>query len=244
MGRLEGKVAIITGGSQGMGASHAKLFLQEGAKVVITDINETEGQKFADGYGDNLLFIKHDVSNEEDWKKVVQFTLEHFNKIDVLVNNAGIQYSIPLIEMSAEQYLKVIMTNQFSVFLGMKYVAPHMIAQKSGSIINTSSMFGLVTSAGATGYTDSKFAIRGMTKTAAIEFAPHNVRVNSVHPGAIKTPMVMQLPELAAEVTKMIPMQRLAEPEEVSKLILFLASDDSSYSTGSEFIVDGGYVIQ
>jgi len=244
MGKLDGKVAIITGAAQGMGAAHARLFVSEGAKVVITDIKEDEGQQLAADLGDNALFIKHDVASENDWQKVLDQTIAAFGKVDILVNNAGITFAKGLQDISADDYVKIFKINQLGTFLGVKTVAKPMTAQGLGSIVNISSLNGLV--GGAVGYTDTKFAVRGMTKAASLELAPAGVRVNSVHPGVIETPMISQPGTEAAvkQFAKTIPLRRIAKPEEVSKLVLYLASDDSSYSTGSEFVVDGGISAQ
>lgn len=244
MDRLKDKVAIITGASQGMGASHAKLFVSEGAKVAITDINEEKGNQVAAELGNGTIFIKQDVSSESDWQNVVHTTVDHFGKLDILVNNAGISINKSLDDMSVDDYLKIFKINQLSVFLGTKYAAPALRKNGSGSIVNISSMNGLV--GGAVGYTDTKFAVRGLTKAVALQLAKDNIRVNSVHPGIIATPMILQGDSKAVieEFAKNIPLQRVAEPSEVSKTVLFLASDDSSYSTGSEFIIDGGLTAQ
>lgn len=217
-----------------------KKAIAEGAKVVITDINDELGQKTANSLGDDVLFIKHDVSKETDWNHVIQEVMNKWNRIDVLVNNAGITYNKTIDQISLEDYMKIVNINQVSVFLGIKTVSKIMKSQKQGSIINISSMNGLV--GGAIGYTDTKFAVRGMTKAAAKELSPYNIRVNSVHPGVIKTPMLEQddVKEAVKEFEKTIPMRRVAQPEEVSKLVCFLGSDDASYSTGSEFVIDGG----
>lgn len=240
MKKLDNKVVIITGAAQGMGKMHAEKVLNEGAKVAITDINETLGQEVAQELGESALFIKHDVSNEADWQNVVDTVINKWGKIDVLVNNAGITYNTPLEELSLESYMKIVNINQVSVFLGMKSVASTMKEQQHGSIINISSMNGLV--GGAIGYTDTKFAVRGMTKTASSDLSPYNIRVNSVHPGVIQTPMIEQegVKEAVEEFAKTIPMRRVALTEEVSNMVIFLASDDASYSTGSEFVIDGG----
>lgn len=239
MNKLNGKVAIITGGASGMGAAHARLFVEQGAQVVLTDINEEMGSALAETLGNNAMFIQHDVTDEAGWKNVVEQTEKKFGSINILVNNAGIN-PILTVESSLDDYMKVVMINQVSVFLGIKYVVPSMKKEDKGSIINISSINGLT--GGALGYTDTKFAVRGMTKAAAKQLAPHNIRVNSVHPGVISTPMVEESPnaEKIAAITQMIPLNRMAEPNEISQLVLFLASDDSSYSTGSEFIADGG----
>lgn len=244
MARLQDKVIIITGGAQGMGETHARLCLQHGAKVVLTDINSEKGEALAKELGDNALFIKQDVTNQEDWDKVVKQTTATFGQIDVLVNNAGITTNTSILQTSVEDYRKILEINQVSVFLGMKAVIPSMKAAKQGSIINISSINGLV--GGAIGYTDSKFAVRGMTKAAALECAAYGIRVNSIHPGVIATPMIMQgdTKDAVEAFAKTIPMKRVAQPEEVSGMVLFLASDDSSYSTGAEFVVDGGLTAQ
>lgn len=244
MNRLKGKVAIVTGAAQGMGASHARVFIQAGAQVVLTDLNEEKGQALALALGDNSLFVKQDVTNEADWVRVIEAAESRFGPVDVLVNNAGMTQSKSLLETSLEEYRHILEVNQVSVFLGMKTVVPSMIKAGGGSIVNISSINGLV--GGAIGYTDSKFAVRGMTKAAALECAAFHIRVNSVHPGVIETPMIMQDDTKAAveAFAKHIPLKRIAKPEEVSSLVLYLASDESSYSTGSEFVVDGGITAQ
>ncbi|HLR04107.1 MAG TPA: glucose 1-dehydrogenase [Virgibacillus sp.] len=244
MGRLDGKIAIITGAAQGMGASHAKVFIQEGAKVVLTDLNEEKGQAFSKELGENAFFVKQNVSSAEDWAHVVEETEKKFGPVNILVNNAGITTSKSILETTEEDYRKIVDINQLSVFLGMKTVIPSMQKVNGGSIVNISSMNGMV--GGAIGYTDTKFAVRGMTKAAAIEGAHYGIRVNSVHPGVIETPMLVQedTKDAVEAFAKHIPMKRMAQSEEVSKLVLFLASDESSYSTGSEFLVDGGLTAQ
>ncbi|WP_422124762.1 glucose 1-dehydrogenase [Planococcus sp. X10-3] len=242
MGRLDGKVAIITGGARGMGASHARKFLEEGAKVMITDILEKEGQALASELGDNLKFMKHDVTKAADWEKVVAETESAFGPVSILVNNAGIVMLKPIDEITEEDYRKIIDINQVAVFLGMKYVHKSMSKAKNGSIINISSVSGLKGNSGSVAYDASKFAVRGMTKTAAVEFGAEGIRVNSIHPGIIETPMIMQedAKDLVREMAKDVPLKRTAQPEEVSNLVVYLASDESSYSTGSEFVIDGG----
>lgn len=244
MNRLENKVAIITGGAQGMGAAHVRLFVEQGAKVVLTDLNEEKGQALAAELGDNVIFVKQNVTSEEDWKNVLAVTEEKFGQVNVLVNNAGITMAKSILDISLDEYRRIVDINQTSVFLGMKTVAPLMAKSGGGSIINISSMNGLV--AGAVGYTDTKFAVRGMTKAAAMNLAIMGIRVNSVHPGVIATPMVVQEDTKAAVETfsAQIPLKRVAQPEEVSNMVLFLASDESSYSTGSEFVIDGGLTAQ
>lgn len=240
MVRLKDKVALITGGAAGMGETHVRLFIEEGAKVVLTDINEEKGQQLANELGDNAHFIQHDVTDEDGWKQVVKEAEEKYGAIHVLVNNAGISPVLSLENSTLEDYKNVVQINQISVFLGMKYVLSSMKKADHGSIINISSINGLT--GGVIGYTDTKFAVRGMTKAAAKELAQYNIRVNSVHPGVINTPMVQESAafEQIQAMVEMIPMKRMAEANEISQLVLFLASDDSSYSTGAEFIADGG----
>ncbi|KOS69037.1 3-alpha-hydroxysteroid dehydrogenase [Lysinibacillus contaminans] len=244
MGRLTGKVAIITGGARGMGESHARKFIAEGAKVVLTDLNVEAGTALAQELGENAKFIKQDVSSEADWANVVTETENAFGPVHILVNNAGISIASSIAQMTLEQYRKIVDINQVSVFLGMKAVLPSMQKTENGSIVNISSINGLV--GGAIGYTDTKFAVRGMTKAAALEFAHYGIRVNSIHPGVIETPMVTEgdAVEQIKEFAKHIPLKRMAQSEEVSNLVLFLASDESSYSTGSEFVIDGGLTAQ
>lgn len=238
--RLTDKVAVVTGGASGIGEATVRKFVAEGAKVVIGDLNKERGQALAEELGEAAIFVAIDVTKASDWEEVKKQALEAFGTVDVLVNNAGISVAQSLLTMTEEQYRKILEINQVSVFLGMQKIAPIMIEKGAGSIINTSSINGL--KAGAIGYTDSKFAVRGMTKAASAELAPQGVRVNSIHPGIIETPMTMEgdAVEQIKAYTNFVPMKRMAQAEEVANLMLYLASDESSYSTGSEFIVDGG----
>ena len=238
--RLADKVAVVTGGASGIGEATVRKFVAEGAKVVIGDLNKERGQALAKELGEAAIFVAIDVTKASDWEEVKKQALEAFGTVDVLVNNAGISVAQSLLTMTEEQYRKILEINQVSVFLGMQKIAPIMIEKGAGSIINTSSINGL--KAGAIGYTDSKFAVRGMTKAASAELAPQGVRVNSIHPGIIETPMTMEgdAIEQIKAYTNFVPMRRMAQAEEVANLMLYLASDESSYSTGSEFIVDGG----
>lgn len=244
MTRLHDKVAIITGGARGMGASHARRFVSEGAKVVIADILEEEGQALAKELGDHAKFVKLDVTKGNNWEEVVVQAEEAFGPVNVLVNNAGISMNKSIEEITEEEYRRILDINQVSVFLGMKAVIPSMKKANGGSVVNISSINGLV--GGAIGYTDTKFAVRGMTKAAALGLAHYGIRVNSVHPGVIETPMIVQedAKDAIQEFAKFIPNKRVAKPEEVSNLVLYLASDESSYSTGAEFVVDGGLTAQ
>ncbi|QHS23413.1 glucose 1-dehydrogenase [Virgibacillus sp. MSP4-1] len=242
MGKLDGKVAIVTGGSRGQGASHVRRFVEEGAKVVFSDILADEGVALAKELGENAKFVRHDVTKADEWKNVIDEAESTFGPVNILVNNAGIVVTKKFDELTEDEYRKVVDINQVGVFLGMKTVLPSMKKAGDGSIINVSSINGLRGAAGNSAYDSSKFAVRGMTKSAALEFAEYGIRVNSVHPGVIQTPMieVEGSRDLVEQLKQTIPMQRTAQPEEVSKLILFLASEDSSYSTGSEFVIDGG----
>lgn len=237
---LSEKVAIITGGARGMGESHVRRFIEEGAKVVFTDINTSAGEALAEELGENAVFVEHDVTDADGWKTVVDQAESAFGPVNVLVNNAGISMSKTIFEMTEAEYRKIIDINQVSVFLGIKAVLPSMQKAEGGSIVNISSMNGIV--GGAPGYTDSKFAVRGLTKAAAIQLGGLGIRVNSVHPGVIETPMVSEgdAVEQIREFAKQIPMKRTAQSEEVTNMVAFLASDEASYSTGSEFIIDGG----
>lgn len=246
MSRLDGRVAIITGGAGGMGSLHAQEFVREGAKVVITDLNEAAGNDLVQEIGGNSRFIKHDVTEFEEWQKVVKETEEVFGPVNILVNNAGIGVMNSIEEMGIDQYKNIIDINQLSVFLGMKAVVSSMRQAENASIINISSHSGIVGALGGIGYSTSKFAVRGMTKVAALEFAADKIRVNSIHPGVVETPMLKdpKNKEIVEEVRETIPFKRFAQPQEVTNLAIFLASDESTYSTGSEFILDGGITAQ
>jgi 3alpha(or 20beta)-hydroxysteroid dehydrogenase len=242
VGKLDGKVAIVTGAARGQGGAEAALFRAEGAEVVLTDVLRDQGESLAKEIG--ATFIGHDVRSEEEWAEVVRQTAERHGRIDVLVNNAGIFQRAKLVDTDLATYRRIIDVNQVGVFLGMRAVAPTMIEQGAGSIVNISSVAGLRGSPGGFAYGASKFAVTGMTKSAAMELARHGVRVNSIHPGMIDTDMMTDVTGGSAErhdrFARSIPMRRAAEPTEVANLALFLAADDSSYCTGSEFIVDGG----
>jgi 3alpha(or 20beta)-hydroxysteroid dehydrogenase len=242
MGRLDGKVALISGGARGMGEQEARLFAAEGARVVITDVLDDDGKQTAADIGAAATYHHHDVTRETDWTSVVDAVLAEHGQIDVLINNAGIFRFGATTTTTEDEYRQVIDVNQIGVFLGMKSVLPHMIERRSGSVINISSVAGLMGSPGMIAYGASKWAVRGMTKGAAKEVAAFGVRVNSIHPGIIDTPMGQQFDEAGVMqiVLQQVPVGRQAEAVEVARLALYLASDDSIYSTGSEFVVDGG----
>lgn len=248
MNRLDGKVALITGAARGMGESHTRRFVAEGAKVVMTDRSEAQGRALASEFGDQVLFITHDVTDAGQWAEVVAKAEQAFGPINVLVNNAGILGPIAqTTDLTEADYLHVCAVNQHSVFLGMRAVLPSMLRAGRGSIVNISSIAGMAANYGfpSLAYVASKFAVRGMTKATAIEYGRHNIRVNSVHPGFIMTPMMVEATdEGGGDALSLIPLGRIADPDEVSQLVLFLASDESSYITGSEHLVDAGMLAQ
>lgn len=243
MAELNGKVAIITGGSKGMGEAHSRKFVDEGAKVVIADIDVESGKKIASELGENAIFIELDVTSSESWEKTVQQTIDTFGTVDILVNNAGLAGGMSgLLEMEESLYKTIIEINQFGIFNGMRAVLPTMIEKEEGSIINISSLAGMRADATVNpAYTASKFAVRGLTKQAAYEFADKNIRINAILPGAIMTPMAKETltSEQIDVVSQGLPMKRFAEPNEVSDVIVFLASDKASYVNGADFVVDG-----
>lgn len=248
MGRLSGKIAVVTGAARGMGESHARVFVKEGAKVVLTDTRKDAGGALAEELGANALFVEHDVTSANDWERVVEATETAFGPLNVLVNNAGILGAMATTaEMTEKDYLQVIAVNQHSVYLGMHACIPSMLRAGGGSIVNISSIAGLVANYGfpSLAYVGSKFAVRGMTKAAAVEYGPQGIRANSVHPGFIMTPMMVEATnEEGGDALSMIPLRRIAEPPEVSNLVLFLASDESSYISGAEHVIDAGMTAQ
>jgi 3alpha(or 20beta)-hydroxysteroid dehydrogenase len=244
MSKLNGKIAIVTGSAQGMGESHARIMVAEGAKVVMTDVNVASGTAIAEELGSNALFVEHNVTSPADWQRVVETAEAKFGTVNVLVNNAGILGPIAAtVDLPLDDYNAVCNINQTGVFLGMQSVLPGMLAGDGGSIINISSIAGIVAIVGAPNlaYVGSKFAVRGMTKQVAVEYGKDNIRVNSVHPGYIKTPMMAAATdEEGGGAVDVIPLNRMAEPSEVSDLVVFLASDNSSFITGMEHVIDGG----
>lgn len=240
MNRLTGKVILISGGARGQGAAEARLFVAEGAKVVIGDVLEAEGRQLKAELGEAAVFIHHDVTQEDAWHHAVNAAAE-FGGLHGLVNNAGIYQPSTLLETNAALFERHVRVNQLGCFLGMKAVVPLMEKSGGGSIVNISSVAGLRGSPGAIAYSATKWALRGMTKAAAIDLAPRKIRVNSVHPGPIDTEMLsVRTPEQNQRRLQAVPMKRMGTAEEVASLVLFLLSEESGYITGAEVAIDGG----
>lgn len=240
MEQLEGKVAIITGAARGQGAIEARMFAERGARVVLTDVLADDVKGVAADIGDAAVAESHDVSNEDDWARVVARAVEAFGGVDVLVNNAGIHWIRPLVDEQRADLDRILSVNLVGPFVGMQAVVEPMRAGGGGSIVNVSSYAGLRGAYGHSAYGASKWGLRGLTKTAAVELGPLGIRVNSVHPGPIDTDM---LPVPRAELEKRfgeVPLQRVGEPSEVAELVAFLASDAAAYLTGAEIAIDGG----
>src|SRR6185437_3460881 len=240
MARFQGKVILISGGARGQGAAEARLLVAEGAKVVIGDVLDAEGRRLADELGSTAVFLHQDVTEQADWTKAVD-AAQALGGLHGMVNNAGIFVPRTLMETDAALFERHMRINQLGCFLGMKTVVELMERSGGGSIVNISSVAGLRGSPGAIAYSATKWALRGMTKAAAIELAPRGIRVNSIHPGPIDTEMLkVRTPEQNAERLRRVPMARMGTAEEVAKLALFLLSDESSYITGAEVAIDGG----
>jgi len=251
MKRFDSRTVIVTGGARGMGASHARGFVAEGANVVIADVLEREGRTLAGELGDQAIFSRLDVTSDTDWAATVAAAENAFGPVSVLVNNAGIVRFGQITDTTLAIWRQVIEVNLTGAFLGIRAVASSMRKAGGGAIVNISSGAGFTATFGLAAYVSSKWAVRGLTKTAALELGHDNIRVNSIHPGAIRTPLLADhAPDAAAMAATMegagvglsaIP--RVAEPEEITRLVLFVASDDASFSTGSEFIADGGLLL-
>ena len=246
MGKLNGRVAIVTGAAQGIGEAISRAFIESGARVVMTDVKADQGRSLASQLGDGAHFIEQDVSICESWRDVVKESDRVFGPVDILVNNAGIVGVVTnTLDFKEEDYNRIIGVNQNAVFFGMQAVIPGMLKNGGGSIVNISSIAGFVAVVGCPqlAYVCSKFAVRGMTKHVAVEYGDKNIRVNSICPGYVKTPMNEDaLDEAGYEAVNLIPMKRFGEASEVAKLAVFLASDDASFITGTEHVIDGGMI--
>jgi len=244
VGRLDGKVAIVTGGARGQGEAEVRLFAAEGAKVVVSDVLVDAGRALAAELGDGVVFTRHDVSSEEEWANAVALAEERFGRLDVLVNNAGIAHTAPIAQHSVADFERIQSVNTVGVFLGIRSVIDPMVRAGGGSIINISSGAGLRATKYMIAYAASKYAVTGMTASAAMELARHRIRVNSVHPGVIETPMLeINTPEMNEAMVRHAPMRRIGQPLEIANAVLFLASDESSFMTGAHVPVDGGATI-
>jgi len=242
-GRLTGKVALISGAARGMGSTEARMFAAEGAQVVLADVRDTEGQAVAGEIGAAARYTHMDVTREDDWTRAVAFAEAEFGGLDTLVNNAGVLSMAGVEDTTEKEWDQVIDVNQKGVWLGMKAAVPAMRRRGGGSIVNISSLYGLIGSGAATAYQASKGAVRLLTKTAAVQYAAEGIRVNSVHPGLTTTPMVELgiSPKDRAAIASLACIKREARPEEIGYAVLFLASDEASFVTGAELVVDGGY---
>ncbi|KMK69249.1 oxidoreductase [Bacillus safensis] len=248
---IAGKVVLITGGASGIGLAAVKLFLEHGAKVAVADINEDSGKQLVESLPhEHAAFFKTDITNEADCQKTVQSVLNQFGTIDVLINNAGIEIVSPIHEMTLEDWNHILQVNLTGVFLMSKHTLPHMLEKKSGSIINTGSVGGLVGWPDIPAYNTTKGGVIQLTKSMAIDYAAHQIRVNCIAPGIIDTPLNEKsfldnhsesLEVVKKEKAKVNPLLRLGKPEEIAGVMLFLASDLSSYMTGSVVTADGGY---
>ncbi len=244
MGQLDGKVAIVTGGSRGQGEAEVRLFAAEGARVVISDVLVDAGKALAVELGDTVAFLRHDVSREEDWEAAINLATERFGGLHVLVNNAGILHNATIARHTVADYERVVSVNQVGVFLGIRSAIAPMTAGGGGSIVNISSGAGLRATKYCFAYAATKYAVTGMTAAAALELARNRIRVNSIHPGIIDTPMVAtDDPDGNNRLIRATPMRRVGEPHEIAQVALFLASDASSYMTGAHVPVDGGVTL-
>jgi 3alpha(or 20beta)-hydroxysteroid dehydrogenase len=247
MQRLKGKAAIVTGAARGMGAAHARRLAAEGAMVLLSDLLDEEGREVAKEIGASALYTRLDVRNEADWASAVAMAVERFGRLDILVNNSGIQRLGSISEISLNDFRFVLEVNLIGTVLGVRSVIPAMQNAGGGAIINIASLNGLVGAAGLSAYVASKHAVVGFTKVAAMELAAAGIRVNAVCPGPVHTPLTQMVNDqigfdAMAALARRVPLKRCAQPEEIANLVAFLASDESSYCTGSAFVADGGLI--
>ena len=239
-GRMAGRVGIISGGARGMGAETARVLVREGASIVIGDVLEDEGravaEEIADEWAGAATFVPLDVTKAEDWDRAVATAMSTYGHLDTLVNNAGVTLRKRVQRFPIEDFNRIVGINLTGAFLGMRASIDSMIAAGGGAIVNVSSIQGIHGTPYNHAYVASKFGLRGLTKSAALELAPHNIRVNSIHPGLIRTPMVEHMPDDLIP----IPLGRPGQPEDIANLMLFLLSDEASYATGAEYVLDGG----
>ncbi len=244
MARLQDKVTVITGAAKGLGAETARLFIEEGAKVVLTDLDTARGEALAEELGENAIFVTTDVTKVEDWENAIKLTEETFGPVDVLVNNAGVGIYKDISDITLEDLELTLNVDLVGVFLGIKTVIESMKERNSGSIVNISSVSGLRGAPTGAAYNSAKFGVTGLTKAVAADVGDYNVRVNSVHPGTFETDLASQddVADYIEELSQTIILKRIGKPREIAYMILFLASDESSYCTGGEFVVDGGMI--
>jgi 3alpha(or 20beta)-hydroxysteroid dehydrogenase len=238
-GRLQDKVILISGGARGLGASHARVLVSEGANVVIGDLLDADGTDLANELGATASYVHLDVTDATSWSTAIGHATSAFGGLDVLVNNAGIANAAPIADFPIDLWSKTLEINLTGTFLGIRAAVPALALRTTSSIINISSVEGLRGSAGLHAYVASKFGVRGLTKSVALEVAHLGIRVNSIHPGLVETPMTKNIDPSSLQ----IPLGRSAQPIEVSRLVMYLASDESSYSTGAEFVIDGGLTV-
>lgn len=241
MGELNGQVALITGAARGLGAATAEVFLREGARVVITDVLETEGRQLAGRLGDNASFIAHDVTDAAQWSRAVEHVLSSFGTVDILVNNAGLSGVHSFDSTTPELWHRLLAVMQTGPYLGIRTVLPHMLRAGRGAIVNVASTNAILGMAQMAAYTAAKHGVLGLTRSLALEYAASGIRINAVCPGGMRTPMLEEaFGAKTDEFARQLPLHRLAEPQEVAEVVAFLASPRASYCIGAAFVVDGG----
>jgi len=245
MKRFDNRTVLITGGARGLGASHARGFVAEGANVVIADVLDQEGRALAHEFGRKAIFSRLDVTNDKGWASTVEAAEDAFGPVSVLVNNAGIVRFGAITDTDPSAWRQLIDVNLTGMFLGIRAIVPSMRSAGGGAIVNVSSAGGMMAYPNTAAYTASKWGVRGLTRTAALELGRDHIRVNSIHPGPIRTPMTSggEAAAATAAEAKRLAIARVAEPEEVTRMVLFVASDEAGFSTGSEFVIDGGVLL-